>query len=136
MLTMREFDELNHEKFGCDLNALSDAYNEYFKEAAQVGDGATLHWWTDSDPYTIIRRTPQSLTLQEDKATLDPDWKPDFRAGGFCGMVVNQHEQSYTYEPNPEGRIIVARWSKKEKRFRFHGQYVTAGRRKFYDYNY
>ena len=102
-----------------------------------VGDGATVHYWTDANAYTIIGKTDKTLTLQRDKATLSPDFKPDFIPGGFFGTVVNQYDQTYTYEPNPDGRIVKAYWSEKKRAFCVDKTLrVSHGRHEFYDYNF
>lgn len=107
-----------------------------FKDTAKVGDGATVVYWTDRHAYTIIKRTANTLTLRRCKAILSPDFKPDFIPGGFCGTVINQDEQSYTYEEDEKGRVVKAYWSDKYKCFRFGGLRVVPGRHEFYDYNF
>ena len=135
MLTMSEF--RNQIMPDCvNGNLLQDRYNEYFRDYAKAGDGATLNYYTDSKAYTIIKRTAKTLTLQRDKATLNPDFKPDFIPGGFMGTVINQDEQSYTYEPDKNGAVIKAYWSDRKKGFYSDGLYVSAGRHEFYDYNF
>ena len=136
MLTYTEFKDqiMNGEH---DHEVIHNKYAEYFRENAQIGDGATVHYWTDKEAYTIIRRTPKTLTLRRCKAILSPDFKPDFIPGGFAGTVVNQHEQCYTYEEDENGRIVKAHWSEAK-----HGFYVdrclfvSPGRHEFYDYNF
>lgn len=110
--------------------------NEDFKEHAKVGDGATLCYWSDRHAYTIIKRTAQSLTLQQDKATLSPDFTPEFISGGFFAHCINQNEQRYSYEPNPDGQIIKVWWSKKKNGFFWNDLRVIPGRHEFYDYNF
>lgn len=136
MMTASEFRDANCEKFGFDGNAMSLAWREYCRENLQVGDGATVYYWTDANAYTIIKRTPQTLTLRRCKAILDPAFKPDFIPGGFFGTVVNQDEQTYTYEEDEDGQVITAHWSKKKHGFYWQGLYVGAGRYEFYDYNF
>lgn len=119
-----------------DLNNILDAWAIYFRDYAEVGDGATVCLWSDREAYTIIKRTAQSLTLQRDKATLSPDFKPEFIPGGFCGHCVNQNEQKYSYESDPEGKKITAWWSKKNNGFYWNGLHVIPGRHEFYDYNF
>lgn len=101
----------------------------------EVGDGATLHLWSDAHACTVIARTATTLTLQRDKATLDPNFKPE-RDGFYC---TNSDDQEYTYEADPEGKIYKCRWSEKYGRWQ-HGSdgsmKVTRGRREFYDYNF
>lgn len=103
----------------------------------KVGDGVTICYWTDQHAGTVIHRTPQALTIRRDKAILDPDFKPDFVPGGFAGTVVNQDEQSYTYEQLDEGRTYKAHWSEKKQGFFVEGCLrVIRGRHEFYDYNF
>lgn len=101
-----------------------------------VGDGCTYHLYTDAHACTVIKRTPKSITIQQDKATLNPTFKPDFIIGGFCAHCTNQNEQSYTYEPDSNGKIITARWSEKYGAYMYLGKRITVGRHEFYDYNF
>lgn len=133
MLNMQEFRE-TLDTF--DGNLIVRKYNEYVRDNAEVGDGMTLCYWTDKEAYTIIKRTAKTLTLRRCKAKLNPDFKPEFIPGGFVGTVINQHEQTYSYEEDPEGQVITAYWSEKEKGFYWHGLHVIAGRHEFYDYNF
>ena len=135
MLSYSEFEEKYFPNEIC-LNVILDGWYLYFKENAEVGDGATVCYWSDRHAYTIIKRTAQSLTLQQDNATLSPEFTPEFISGGFCAHCTNQHEQKYTYEPNPEGSKIIARWSKKNNGFYWRGLRVIPGRHEFYDYNF
>lgn len=103
----------------------------------EVGTGATICLYTDRYACTVIKRTEKTLTLRRDKAVLDPAFKPDFIPGGFLGTVVNQNEQEYTYEEDPEGEIFRAYWSEKNKGFYVYKCLrVTEGRHEFYDYNF
>ena len=111
-------------------------YADYFHDNVGVGDGVTVNYWTDRNAYTVIARTKQTITIQRDKATLVPEFKPDFVPGGFCGTVINQNEQDYTYEPDTNGRIMRAYWSDKKKAFYADGLRISPGRHEFYDYNF
>lgn len=139
MMTLVEFENSLAEPGKCfhriDGN-LIEKYNEYFKENAKVGDGATVCYWSDREAYTIIKRTAQTLTLRRCKATLKPEFKPEFIPGGFAGTVVNQHEQDYDYEEDENGSVIVAHWSKKFGKFRWGSLSVIPGRSEHYDYNF
>ena len=44
----------------------------------QVGDGVTICYWSDRHAATVIKKTPLSLTVRRDKATLDPSFKPEW----------------------------------------------------------
>ncbi len=138
MMTLKEFSNTYFPRNGFTMinSEVIDKYNEYFRDNAKVGDGATICLWTDRIAYTIIKRTPKSLTLRRCKATLKPDFKPEFIPGGFCGTVINQHEQDYDYEENENGAIVKVYWSNKYKRFRHGTCNVVAGRSEFYDYNF
>ena len=103
----------------------------------KVGDGVTIHLWSDSEAYTVIKRTPKRITVQRDKATLSSDFKPEWIEGGFAGHCINQNEQSWTYESDPEGRTLVLGWSDKLGGWKDpYGRKVQLGRHEFYDYNF
>lgn len=137
-MTYQEYFE-EHPEYKTDeekKKAWSDHCYEVQNEKMKVGEGATVYYWTDAEAYTIIKRTKYSMTLRKDKATLSPDFKPIFIPGGFCGTVINQDEQSYSYEEDPDGIVIIARWSKAKNGFYWKGLKVGSGRHKFYDYNF
>lgn len=137
MITIREFkDQYMNGRDRFDGNLVSQKYGEYFIENAQVGDGATVCYFSDAHAYTIIKRTAKTLTLQRDKATLKPSFKPEFIVGGFCAHCTNQSEQDYDYERDPNGIIETAHWSERKKGFYVNGCHVIPNRREFYDYNF
>jgi hypothetical protein len=105
----------------------------------KVGDGATQWIGTDGRAYTVIKVSPsgKTITLQRDKATIDPAFKPDFHPGGFVGHVSNQHDQRWTCEPDPSGQVITARLT--TRGWKTPGSTradIRPGRREFYDYNF
>lgn len=105
----------------------------------EVGDGVTIHLYSDAHAGTVIKKTKTTITVQQDKATIDPNFKPEFIVGGFAGHCTNQNKQTYTYERNPNGNVTVYRWSNKYNRYQGGGDgsvTVTKGRREFYDYNF
>lgn len=106
-------------------------------ESFEVGEGATERLHSDSHAYTVIKVSPsgKTVTLQRDKATLSPDFKPQTIVGGFMGHTVNQHEQSYTYEADTEGHTITARFTKRGWTTP-GGSRISHGRHEFYDYNF
>lgn len=104
---------------------------------AKVGDGATIRLWSDNHACTIIKVTKSSITVQRDKATLHPDFKPEFEMGGFLAYCTNQSEQSYTYERDEQGQVTTLRWSDKYQSYGRPGsQRLIKGRHEFYDYNF
>ena len=129
----------------------------------KVGDGATVHGYSDAAAYTVLKVTRTTVTLQRDKATLlngTQSGEPDaltFTPGGFCGHT--EGRQRYKYEANPEGEIIVAhlkksprkvslpcgeweevngslRTQKLEPFVAFKSSRVTPGRFEHYDFNF
>lgn len=102
----------------------------------QVGDGVTLNLWSDKHACTVIKRTAKTITVQQDTATLDPNFKPEWVAGGFAGHCTNQDEQTYTYERNLKGRTYTLRFSNKYGRFMYLEKPISIGRHEFYDYNF
>lgn len=104
----------------------------------EVGDGVTYCLYSDKHACTVIARTKNTLTIQQDKATLDPNFKPEWVAGGFAGHCTNANEQSYTYERNPNGTIYKCHWSEKYGRFQCSDGSIRIirGRHEYYDYNY
>lgn len=113
------------EEFAEELNWEHDVhekYHEYFRDNAEVGDGATLCMWSDQHAYDIIARTPQTLTLQRCDVRHDPNAEP--------------YTQTWLYASNPNGSIITARWSKKRKCFVSGGQIVIPHREEYFDYSF
>ena len=105
----------------------------------EVGDGCTYYLWSDSYACTVIKKTAKTITIQRDKATLDPSFKPEWVAGGFAAHCTNAEDQSYTYERNPNGEIYVCHWSEKEGRYRTGSDgsiKIGVGRHEYYDYNF
>lgn len=104
-----------------------------------VGDGVTICLHSDRHAGTVIKKTKTTITIQRDKATLDPNFKPEIVAGGYAGNCTNNEDQTYTYERDPEGMIETFRWSKKNARYQGGDDgsiKVIKGRYEFYDYNF
>ncbi len=101
-----------------------------------VGDGVTMCLYTDRHACTVIARTAKTLTIRRDKATLDPGFTPEIIPGGFAGHCINQHEQSYTYEENPDATPEKCYWSEKHGCWQSNGSRIIRGRHEFYDYNF
>lgn len=113
-------------------------WTEECREIA-VGDGVTLCLYTDANAYTVIKKTAKTILIQRDKAILDPSFKPEFVPGGFGAHCVNQEEQRYTYERDPNGETVRCYWSEKLGRYTTGGDQsikIRPGRHEFYDYNF
>ena len=102
-----------------------------------VGGGASVCHYSDRTACTIIRISPSGKTIwmREDTAVLD-GWKPEFVAGGFAGHCVNNHEQRYVYQTNPDGHVFRASLRKDGKFRTTNGERVIPGRHHFHDYNF
>ena len=104
---------------------------------AKVGDGATVVLYTDRYAGTIIKVTPQTITVQRDTAKLVPEFKPDWIPGGFSCICTNNEDQDYTYERDEQGEVYTFRWSEKHQSYGRPGHLrAIKGRREFYDYNF
>jgi len=60
----------------------------------KVGDGGTVHLFTDRHACTVAFVSPKSIVVREDKATL------------ISGQILSE-SQVYEYEPNPAGTVWV-----------------------------
>lgn len=136
MMSFKEFRELHDYASTVNGVDIDMAYDIYFKENAKVGDGATVHLWSDSEAYTIIKRTAKTLTLRRCKAVLADGWKPEWISGGFSAICTNIESQRWKYEEDENGRIVKAYWSDTYG-FRVNGSLrVMPGRHEYYDYNF
>lgn len=92
----------------------------------QVGDGVTIHLYSDSHAATVIKRTPKSITVQQDKAIrIDKN-----------GM---SEDQEYRFERDEKGWVSTYRWSDVYGAFRSSGDQsigITNGRYEYYDYSF
>ena len=106
----------------------------YFQD--EYTDSATIHLYTDSHAYSIIKRAAKTITLQRDKATLKKSWKPNMIPGGFSAYCTNQYSQEYDYERDPDGATVTCRWSEKYHNYVYKNLTIYPGRHEFYDYNF
>lgn len=104
---------------------------------AKVGNGATICLWSDRHACTIIKVTKTTVTVRRDKATLKPEFKPDFIVGGFSVHCTNQEEQDYTYEADENGTVETFYWSNKYNQYGTpNNPCLIRGRHEYYDYNF
>ena len=82
------------------------------------------------------------MTVQLVEVEPNPEWKPNWIAGGFAGHCTNQSDQTWIYKNlSPITTIIRLRksryhgsnklWASKQ-----HGEFVDNGAVEFYDYNF
>lgn len=122
-------------------------FSEDYRSAIfKVGDGITMHSYSDSEAGTVIEvsKSGKKIKVRTDKATISPDFKPEFVEGGFAGHCTNQSEQSYTYEQDEEGGVkeySLRTWRGIKVWTDLGGSpngssAISHGRRKFHDYNF
>lgn len=94
--------------------------------------------YSDVNPYEITRRvSDKTLEIRAMKAERDPTWKPDFVPGGFCGTVINQHDQRWVIQSDETASIVRIRLGKKGWKDSFGRRYQLSDEPvKFYDYNF
>lgn len=92
----------------------------------KVGDGVTIHLYSDSHAGTVIRRTAKSITIQQDKAIrIDNNGVSE--------------SQEYRFERDENGWISTYRWSDVYGAFRSSGDQsigITNSRYEYYDYSF
>ena len=128
-----------------EINAAADAIS-----ALNIGDGVSVSVWTDRAAYTIVKKTPTTITLRADKAELINRDELRFDVGGFTAHCENPEDQRYSYEADPQGReikISLRRWADEEgnecRKWKRSGTgtfeqggNAYAGRRAFRDFNF
>lgn len=96
-----------------------------------------LHLYSDIFPYEVIRWVSEkTVEIRMMKAELDPQWKPEFVAGGFLGHCVNQDEQRYIYESNGDAKVIRARLTARGWKSKAGIHKLSDSPRRKYDYNF
>lgn len=131
------------ESYGCDnvirKEELEEQLSKELNREIEVGDGVTICLWSDMEACTVIARTKCTLTVQRDKATRDPNWKPSWEPGGFSAICTNNDDQKWLLERDPNGRVERCYWSEKYGRWQTGGDgsiHVIRGRHEHYDYNF
>ena len=94
--------------------------------------------YSDVNPFEVVRRVSEkTLVIRRMKAERDPEWKPEFIAGGFSGTCVNQSKQKWVIESDDTADTVRIRFGKKGWRDAFGNRYVISKTPfKFYDYNF
>ena len=98
---------------------------------------ANYQGYSDVNPYEIVKVvSPKTLEIRAMDSNELP-WEKDFRAGGFCGTMVNQRDQKWDITRNKENQVIRIRLGKKGW-VDSHGNRHTLSQEphKFHDYNF
>ena len=100
--------------------------------------------WTDSQPYEIVRVvSDKCLEIRPMKAEKNPDFNPEFVAGGFAAHCTNNHDQKWIITSIPEAGTIRVRKRKTVKNYGEGVYWHQTARYQladephyFYDYNF
>ena len=110
------------------------AFLDWWNEL-EVGDHAHICHWSDVSPVTVIKRTAKTITVRYDKATKDPNWKPEWIPGGFSAICTNNDDQKWIIEEDENGRTETFRLRKIGWRNKAEEK-LYPGWAKHYDYNF
>lgn len=94
--------------------------------------------YSDINPFEVVKHvSDKALDIREMVATEKP-WMRQFMAGGFLGHVVNQEDQDWDIQPDPEAPVIRIRKHKNGQWYdRYGARYVLADKPvKFHDFNF
>jgi hypothetical protein len=113
--------------------------NHRLTRVPMVGMFANQIGYSEVYPHEIVEvRTDNKIIVRRLKCLRDPNWKPEFVAGGFAGHCVNQHKQTWLYESNVSNELISLRkhkdgnfYSRSSSKFRIELEPFY-----FYDYNF
>ena len=120
--------------------------NCYPYDIFAVGDRCSYSYHTDIHPATVVevKRNGREVVVRTDNAELAEGEKPEIIVGGFAGHCTNQRELKYDITENPDGALVTLVLRKWRGRYVWTHknnnpdgcQRLTAGWRKFYDYNF
>ena len=94
--------------------------------------------YSDVTPFEVVRFVNwKTLDIREMWAVEKP-WMRQFMAGGFLGHVVNQEDQDWDIQPDPDSPVVRIRQHKDGKWYDRHGaRYALAEKPvKFRDFNF
>ncbi len=95
--------------------------------------------YSDVSPFEIlsVSKSGKQITIRAMQSELDPNWKPEFHAGGFVANCSNQAGQKWVITSDESGTVIKAH---KRADGYFHSAWgkhkIEAQPRRFYDYNF
>jgi len=94
--------------------------------------------YSDVNPFEVVDHVSlKTLVIREMVATEKP-WMRQFMAGGFLGHVVNQEDQDWDIQSDPDAPLVRIRKHKDGKWYDSHGaRYALADKPlKFHDFNF
>jgi len=97
------------------------------------------HLWSDVQPFEVVRViSEKTVEIRQMRSTIDPAWKMESTAGGFCRHVSNQDSQRWIIESDPTAPVLRARLTKSGLwSVRGEARYVANTKPEaFYDFNF
>lgn len=95
--------------------------------------------YSDVNPFEIVRRVSEkTIDIRAMNSERDPDWKPEFVAGGFSAVCLNNAMQRWIITSNSDSPVVRIRkhssgiWKDKHGR----SYRLSDEPQKFYDYNF
>lgn len=96
----------------------------------------TERGYSQSYPLAQIAATAKTRTLVRVKTAMDPDWKPEFYAGGFAAHCANQSDQTWLFDGIDPDHTMTIRLNKRGQWVRGGTRFTEDQARYFYDYNF
>ena len=94
--------------------------------------------YSDIEPFEVVRVVSERcLEIRAMRAERDPSWQPEWIPGGFAGHCLNQAEQRWVIQSDPNGRVLRIRLGRNGWRSADRDRFEVADQpRRFYDYNF
>lgn len=104
----------------------------------KLGDGVTVHGWSDSHAYTVVEIVDvRTVLVQRDKATRTNRDRDQVAVGGFFAHVETDGAQEWAYERDPDGATLKLRRRRDGRWYPVAAtSAVSEGRHEHYDYNF
>ena len=75
---------------------------------------ATMIGYTDRSPFEVVKVvSDQTLEIRAMKAERNPNWYPEWVAGGFSAICTNDNEQEWIITSAPKATVFRIRKQKK-----------------------
>jgi len=95
--------------------------------------------YSDITPFEVIAtsKSGKQITIRQMQAERDPNWKPEFHAGGFFAHCANQSEQKWIITSDEDATPIKAHKRADGYFYSAWGKHkIEAQPRRFYDFNF
>jgi hypothetical protein len=120
------------------------AYKEFYTNIIGLPEGeyVTETMYSDCHAWVVVGRTAKTITVSPVLVKRNPDWKPEFIAGGFAGHCVNQQDQTWLFDQIDTAvtktlRVVKTRRGGSDMMWRYKGTtFIANGAVEIYDYNF